>query len=192
MKSLLVIVSLVSSVSFAMDMSAQKWTGQLDLRQQATEKDATNCGAGCTADTQTMFAAGATTKFDLGSQFVLRTGGMVTQRGYKQTTTGAVESVNFAYVDVPVLPEYQINDMFSAYAGVVVGLKASRACGVTGGCDSLSDKSLVYPVQVGGTYNIDKQWAARMTYETGTPLTTTNGSDLKTANAISLGGAYTF
>lgn len=192
MKSLLVIVSLVSSVSFALDMTAQKWTGQLDLRQQATEKDTTNCGAGCTADTQTMFAAGATTMFDLGNQFVLRTGGMLTQRGYKQTTTGTTESVNFTYVDVPVLPEYQINDMFSAYAGVIVGLKASRSCGVNAGCDNLSDKSLVYPLQVGGTYNIDKQWAARMTYETGTPLTTTNGTDLKTANAISLGGAYTF
>lgn len=199
MKSLLVIVSLaslVSSVSFAMDWTTQKWTGQLDLRQQATEKDATNCGVGCTADTQTMFAAGATTMFDLGNQFALRTGGVLTQRGYKQTTgTAAAESVNYTYLDVPVLPEYQINDMFTAYAGVVVGLKASRSCGVTGGCDAISDKSLVYPMQVGGVYNIDKQWAARLTYETGTPLTSTNSTnttELKTANAISLGGAYTF
>ncbi len=195
MKSLLVIATLVSSTCFAMDMSAQKWTAQLDLRQTASDSAGTNCTGTCKADTQTMFSAGATTMFDLGNQFGLRTGGVLTQRGYKQTQSSVSNAANFTYLDIPVLPEYQINDMFSAYAGVVVGLKASRTCDFGAAtCDALSDKSLVTPLQVGGTYNIDKQWTARLTYETGALLTagTFANSDVKTANAITLGGGYTF
>ena len=194
MKSLFVIVSLISTVGFALDMSAQKWTAQLDLRQTASDAG-TVCTGTCKADTQTMFSAGATTMFDLGNQFGLRTGGVVTQRGYKQTVATTSTAANFTYLDIPVLPEYQINEMFSAYAGVIVGLKASRTCDFgAANCDALSDKSLVTPLQVGGTYNIDKQWAARLTYETGTLMTagTTANSDFKTASAITLGGGYTF
>ncbi len=195
MKSLFVIVSLISTVGFAMDMSAQKWTAQLDLRQTASDAAGTGCTGTCKADTQTMFSAGATTWFDLGNQFGLRTGGVVTQRGYKQTQSSVSNAANFTYLDVPVLPEYQINDMFTAYAGVVVGLKASRTCDFgTATCDSLTDKSLVTPLQVGGTHNIDKQWTARLTYETGTLMTVAPGTngDVKTANVVTLGGGYTF
>lgn len=192
MKSLLVIVSLLSSVSFAMDLTAQKWTGQVDLRQQASEA-ITGCTGTCGVNSQTMFAAGATTKFDLGNNFSLKTGGLLAQRGYKQTSAGVSNSVNFTYLDVPVLPEYQINDMFAAYAGIVVGLKASRSCDFgTAACESLSDKSMVTPLQVGGVYNINPQWTAHLTYETGATLTTTTTVDVKTANAIALGGGYTF
>lgn len=195
MKSLFVIVSLISSASFALDMSAQKWTAQLDLRQTASDSAGTACTGTCKADTQTMFSAGATTMFDLGNQFGLRTGGVVTQRGYKQTSASVSNAANFTYLDIPVLPEYQFNDMFSAYAGVVVGLKAARTCDFGAAtCDSLSDKSLVTPLQVGGAYNIDKQWTARLTYETGTLMTagTVANTDVKTANVITLGGGYTF
>ena len=193
MKSLLVIATLVSSTCFAWDMSAQKWTAQLDLRQTAGDTSVCGAQATCKADTQTMFGAGATTNLDLGNKFGLRTGGMLTQRGYKQTDTGVTNSVNLTYLDIPVLPEYQINDMFTAYAGVVVGLKAARTCDFgTTTCNALSDKSMVTPLQVGGTYNIDKQWTARLTYETGTILTAVPGTDVKTANAITLGGGYTF
>ncbi len=194
MKSLFVIVSLISTVGFALDMSTQKWTAQLDLRQTASQATAA-CTTGCTADTQTMFSAGATTMFDLGNQFGLRTGGVVTQRGYKQTAASISTAANFTYLDIPVLPEYQINEMFTAYAGVVVGLKASRTCDFGGTtCSDLSDKSLVTPLQVGGTYNIDKQWAARLTYETGTVMTAGTGAntDVKTANVVTVGGGYTF
>ena len=103
MKSLIVIISLVSSIGHAMDWSAQKWTGQLDLRQTATDKN-TGCSTGCTADTQTMFAAGATTAFTMADNFVLRTGGMLTQRGYKETTATS-QSVNFTYLDIPAYAE---------------------------------------------------------------------------------------
>lgn len=193
MKSLIVLVSLVSSVSFAMDWSALKWTGQLDLRSQAGDSASTNCTGTCATNTQTMFGAGATTTFEMGNNFVLRTGGMLTQRGYKQTDTGVTNSANFTYLDVPVLPEYVINEMFSAYAGVIVGLKASRTCDFSATtCNALSDKSLVTPLQVGGAYNIDKQWSAHLTYETGATLTSATGTDVKTANAITLGGGYTF
>ena len=192
MKSLLVIVSLLSSVSFAMDLTTQKWTGQVDLRQQAGEA-ITGCTGTCGVNSQTMFAAGATTKFDLGNNFSLKTGGLLAQRGYKQTAAGTSNAVNFTYLDVPVLPEYQINDMFAAYAGIVVGLKASRSCDFDAAqCDSLSDKSMVTPLQVGGVYNITNQWAAHLTYETGATLSSATGADYKTANAIVLGGGYTF
>ena len=196
MKSLFVIVSLISTVGFALDMSTQKWTAQLDLRQTASDATGTGCTGTCKADTQTMFSAGATTWFDLGNQFGLRTGGVVTQRGYKQTdTAGQNGAANFTYLDVPVLPEYQINEMFTAYAGVVVGLKASRTCDFGAAtCDAFSDKSLVTPLQVGGTYNVDKQWTARLTYETGTLMTQVAGAngDVKTANVVTVGGGYTF
>ena len=200
MKSLLVIISLISSIGHAMDWSAQKWTGQLDLRQTASDAAGTGCSSNttCTANTQTMFGAGATTVFDMGNDFALRTGGMLTQRGYKQTDSAGAgtASMNLTYLDVPVLPEYKINDMFSAYAGIVVGLKASRSCGFDAAtCTSLSDKSIVTPLQVGGTYNIDKQWTAHLTYETGSTLATVPGqasSEVKTSNAIALGGGYTF
>ena len=196
MKSLFVIVSLISTVGFALDMSAQKWTAQLDLRQTASDSAGTGCTGTCKADTQTMFSAGATTMFDMGNQFGLRTGGVVTQRGYKQTDLSSISgAANFTYLDIPVLPEYQINDMFSAYAGVIVGLKASRTCDFGAAvCAQFTDKSLVTPFQVGGTYNVDKQWTARLTYETGTLMTTTPGTngDVKTANVVTVGGGYTF
>lgn len=190
MKTLLatvIISGLMGSVSYAMD-----WTAQLDLRQQSSE--ASSCTGTCSTTSQTLFGAGATTKFDMGNNFALRTGGMLTQRGYKQTVTGVSDSINYTYVDVPVLPEYQINDMFTAHAGVVLGLKASRTCDASSNCTGFEDKSMVVPVQIGGTYNIDKQWMARLTYESGSALTSTGagGTDLKTTNAIALGGGYSF
>lgn len=193
MKSLLVsmvAVGLVGSVGHAMD-----WTAQLNLRQQASESSSTICTGTCSTESQMLFGAGATTKFDMGNNFALRTGGMITQRGYKQTQPGSSDSINFTYVDVPVLPEYQINDMFTAHAGVVLGLKASRTCDSSSNCTGFEDKSMVLPVQIGGTYNIDKQWMAHLTYETGAALTSTSstgGTELKSANAIALGGGYSF
>ena len=195
MKSLLVIISLLGSVGFAMDITAQQWTAQLDMRQQASDSNV-SCTGPCTTNSQMFFAAGATTKFDMGNNFAVRTGGMLTQRGYKQTNAGLSDAVSFMYIDVPVLPEYQINEMFSAHAGVVLGLKANRTCDLSAGntCTGMEDKSLVMPIQVGGTYNIDKQWTARLTYESGAALTTeaSTKADFKTANAIALGGGYSF
>lgn len=196
MKKLLLAATLVSSAAFGMDMAAMDWTAQLDLRQTATDAVST-CTGTCTGDTQTMFAAGATTAFDMGSNISLRTGGVITQRGYKTTTTGTgSDTVNYTYVDVPVLPEYTFNDMFAAYAGVVVGLKAARTCSLAaGGNCNIDDKALVTPLQLGARYNITKEWNARLTFETGTALASTQGAasnDLKTASVLSLGGGYSF
>lgn len=198
MKRLVVLATLVGSVAYGMDMASMDWTAQLDLRQTASEA-ATGCTGTCSADTQTMFAAGATTAFDMGNNVAIRTGGVLTQRGYKDTTTGTgSNTVNYTYVDVPVLPEYSFNDMVSAYAGVVVALKATRSCSLAAGgtCDgTIDDKSLVTPFQVGARYNINKEWNARLQYETGAALASTSGAgsvDLKTASVISLGGGYSF
>lgn len=189
MKSVLMIAMLTTSTSFAMDLSAMPWTAQLDLRQQAADYD---CGS-CEKPAKLGFAVGATTKFDLSNNFALRTGGMLAQRNLETKDAGTTSTLNYTYVDVPVLPEFAFNEMFSAYAGVVFGLKAARACDVTGvTCSQISDKSFVMPFQVGGTYNIDQDWTARLTYETGATVSTTTTTDIKTASAIVLGGGYTF
>lgn len=189
MKSLLVIATLIGSVSYAADLTEMPWRAQLDIRQQAIDID---CGAGCEKQEKLCFAVGATAKFELANNFALRTGGMFSQRILETKNAGTTNTINYTYVDVPVLPEYAFNEMFSAYAGVVVALKAARACDVSGGCSAVGDKTLITPFQVGGAYNIDEQWTARLTYETGTTLATSTATDYKTANVIVLGGGYTF
>jgi hypothetical protein len=184
MKRMVAIIALMSSMAYAMD-----WTAEVDLRNTATDSSMCGGAAGCAAGTQMLFGAGATTKIDFGSAVALRTGGLLTQRGVKSTTSGTDASVNYMHIDVPVLAEYAVSDAFTVNGGLILGLKASatysNAAGVT-------DKSLIMPIALGAAYNINKEWKADFTYEMGTAIGSNAAGDLKTANVLSIGGGYSF
>jgi hypothetical protein len=184
MNKMVAIIALMSSMAYAMD-----WTAEVDLRNTATDSSMCGGAAGCAAGTQLLFGAGATTKFDFGNNFGVRTGGLLTQRGVKATTAGSDSSANYMHIDVPVLAEYAISESFMINGGLVVGLKASSAySNVT----NVTDKSLITPIQIGAAYAINKAWKADFLYEMGTSIGNTTTTDLKTANVISIGGGYSF
>lgn len=190
MKVLVLFFSVLSSFCFAMDMTAK-----IDLRNTVTDASLCTGTAGCTAGTQLFYDIGMTTKIDLSSDFGIRTGGVLSQRGVKLNVSPFGDgTVNYMHLDIPVLAEYKASDSFAIYGGLVLGVKTSSSCTpVSGGnCSGINDKSLITPVQLGGSYLFDKAWSANLTYESGGSLGTQGASDFKIANVIMLGGSYTF
>lgn len=95
--------------------------------------------------------------FDMSDTFNLRTGVTYTTRHatWSDDTpfVGTDITFEFAYVDIPVLFQFQINDIFAFYVGPVVAINVDK--GIEGGGDATEVEDLYILGQVGGNFMWD-------------------------------------
>jgi len=117
MKSFLIAAAFLIS-PFA---SAQEFGVLVGVHQTTADSDTT----GVSVDGVFNFKAGLTVGFELAEAAKFRTGLLYNQR-HVETKSGASKTdVNFAYLDVPALVQYNVNEMFGLFGGLVVAVNVN-------------------------------------------------------------------
>lgn len=123
--------------------------------------------------------AGVIGMFDLTSSVNLRTGVTYTDRSFSIKETNTDAKVKYTYIDIPVLFQFQMNDMVGIYAGPVVAINSGKkVSGTLNGSATNSDvtdmKSIYLLGQVGANFNFDGI-GFDVYYERGFGVTSTDG-----------------
>ncbi|NJM10440.1 MAG: porin family protein [Bdellovibrionaceae bacterium] len=71
------------------------------------------------------FKAGVSVGFELNDAAKFRTGLLYNQRHLDYSVSGGKYELNFAYFDVPALVQYNVNEMFGFFGGLVVGINVN-------------------------------------------------------------------
>ncbi len=129
-------------------------------------------GTGFTAESKTDFQMGGVGQFPISGAFYIRSGLIYTQRSvdltYKATSTTSTGSLTMTYFDVPAQVFYKFEDYGSVFAGPVVSFILDKKCELSGGstCTVTAAKSMLVPLQLGGTFKFMPQMGATIYYET--------------------------
>ena len=116
------------------------------------------------------FDLGVHASFDLVPNLKFRTGIMYDVRPFQFKTAAGNLNINYAYIDVPVDVQYNFNDMFGIFGGLVVGIKAGDSYSAPGSWGSLQSDNMksLYPlVNVGANFTFDNMIGFDVYYEYG-------------------------
>lgn len=102
-------------------------------------------------DSKLGFSGGGLVAFELVENLKFRSGLIFNQRhiDYKVTSPDAAEGkykLKFDYLDVPVNVQYNFNEMFGVYGGMIMGIKASDSADAPAGLDFDPDMESLYPL----------------------------------------------
>jgi hypothetical protein len=158
MKQLLVLVFALgtSFAANAQDVGFLAGIGQ-------TSADTSTLSSGTSVDSEIGWRLGVAVRLDLMDQFSFRTGGTYTSRPVTVDTglTGDLK-VKMAYIDIPALFQFNLNDMVAFYAGPVIGIKANEKATGAGFDGDVSDlnpghdaKGIYLLGQIGANFNFD-------------------------------------
>jgi hypothetical protein len=173
-----------ASLMMAASANAQEFGGLLGVHQTTADTSA----AGASIDGRFNFKAGLLTNFGLNDMAKFRTGLLYNQRHVDLKALGQkVAELNFNYLDVPALFQYNVNEMFGLFGGLVVGInvgKEAKATApgvtVTGGGNV---KGLIPLVQVGANVTFDDMIGFDLYYERGLGEYAENLKDFSTFGA---------
>ncbi len=163
-----VIGLLISSTAMA-----QEYGMQIGLHQTNAKVDAGTTGITGSTSGRLGFDLGLAVAFELMPGFRFRSGLMYNQRqfDYKITNTGNAGTlgINFAYLDVPVMVQYNFNPMFAVYGGLIAGIKASDTIKTYSSLSTAQvDMKSLYPLlTVGGNFTFDDMIGFDLYYEMG-------------------------
>lgn len=101
--------------------SAQEFGALLGVHQTSADSDA----AGTSVDGVFNFKAGLAVAFELADSTKFRTGLLYNQRHVETNTSGFETDVKFDYFDVPALVQYNVNEMFGFFGGLVVAINVN-------------------------------------------------------------------
>ncbi len=132
-------------------------------------------GSGYRGKTTFGFSAGLTAQYKLATFFAIRSGLIYNQRKNAYTTPSnvtATTELNYTYLDVPAYLVLMAGQ-FSVFGGVSVGFKIGGTPEGGGLLNpSISDKSVITPIQFGVGYTMQNKFEIQMIRETTTLLTT--------------------
>lgn len=100
---------------------AQEYGALLGVHQTSADSGVT----GTSIDGVFNFKAGLAVGFALSDNAKFRTGLLYNQRHVETNTSGVKGKVNFDYLDVPALVQFNVNEMFGLFGGLVVGINVS-------------------------------------------------------------------
>ncbi|MCC6138663.1 MAG: outer membrane beta-barrel protein [Bdellovibrionaceae bacterium] len=135
---------------FMVSANAQTFGLQAGVHHTTADTDAT----GLDKEAETNFRVGMLAMFDLTGSVDLRTGLTYTTRHATWSSSGIdVATLEFAYLDIPVLFQFHITEVFSLYGGPVVAINMDK--GVKDASDAEDVESLYILGQVGGNFMFD-------------------------------------
>ena len=115
------ILLIVAAMTFSAPVLAQEYGALLGVHQTSADSDATNVSV----DGVFNFKAGLAVGFELAEFTKFRTGVIYNQRHLETTTVGNKMDINYDYLDVPALVQYNVNEMFGMFGGLIVGINVN-------------------------------------------------------------------
>jgi hypothetical protein len=132
------LILLISSFLISAPAFAQEYAAVVGVHQTDADTDA----AGASIDGVMNFKAGLGVRFSLMEGSYFRTGVLYNQRHIesKASATGTKTKINFDYIDIPATYQYNINEMFGVFGGLVVGVNINDDVDTTPSTDPNADK----------------------------------------------------
>jgi hypothetical protein len=149
----------VSSTAFAQEFAAVVGVHQTD----ADTDDAT-----ASVDGVMNFKAGLGVRFQLMENSYFRTGVLYNQRHFEVKSSGAASAVdyNFDYLDIPATYQFNVNEMFGLFGGLVVAVNINDDVDTTPSVDPDAD-TLIPLATLGATLMFDDMIGFDFYYERG-------------------------
>lgn len=152
---------------------AQDYGLAIGIHQTTASVDTSSTGLNIQGSTQGLlgFDAGVLASFEMVKNAHFRTGLLYDQRPFefKLANGGGNFTFNYAYLDVPVDAQYNFNDMFGVFGGLVVGIKASDSISAPSGLTA-TDQNMkaLYPlVNAGVNMTFQDMFGFDLYYEAG-------------------------
>lgn len=167
---------------------AQEWAFVGGFHQTDADTNAT----GYSTDGKLGFSLGANLAFELVPGGKFRTGLLYTQRYFDlKPTTGTTTEFKFAYLDVPALFQYNINEMFGIFGGLVVAINVSDKTEPT--VTSLESESLVPLLDLGVNLTFDDMIGFDFYYQKGMgDIATFSGNNVSDFSTFGANFVYWF
>lgn len=156
----------MSGLMIAGTANAQEFGALLGVHQ-TTADSAQN---GVSIDGAFNFKAGMLVNFGLNDMAKFRTGLLYNQRHFETKSGGTkTAEINFNYLDVPALFQYNMNEMFGLFGGLVVGVNVGDDVKMSNGTTAADPgtKSLIPLVQLGANVTFDDMIGFDLYYERG-------------------------
>lgn len=99
-------------------VNAQEFAGVIGIHQVDADTDVTTASI----DGKMNFKAGLGVRFALMENSYFRTGVLYNQRHFEATSSGLDFEYNFDYLDIPATYQYNVNEMFGLFGGLVIGV----------------------------------------------------------------------
>jgi hypothetical protein len=144
------IMVLISTLMMAGHAYAQ------DVGVQVGMHNTTASYSGYSDSAELGFKVGLLGSTELVKNVKFRTGLLYTTRNFKLETPGTTIKLKPAYIDIPVLFQYNFNDMFGLYAGPVAAINVGKKLEVNGVSGDIADvKSLYLLAEFGANFMFD-------------------------------------
>lgn len=125
-------------------------------------------------DTEFGFRLGGVAAFPLSDQLKFRTGVLYTQRHFdlKVDGTDVKATDKFDYIDIPFLAQFNFNENFGVFGGIVAAININDSIDLSGGGGSLTGTAIgtkgLYPlIQIGVNGTFDNMYGIEAYYEMG-------------------------
>ncbi len=160
------ILILAMGLGISSAAGAQEYGVLLGVHQTTADTEAANTSV----DGQFGFKAGFAAAFGLVDNLKFRTGVIYNQRHYELKMNGIkAAEVNFDYFDIPALVQYNMNEMFGIFGGLIAAVNVNdQVKGVNGATFPSADADKLIPLlNVGANLTFDDMIGFDLYYERG-------------------------
>jgi hypothetical protein len=152
---------------------------EMGISAGAQESNASGRNPGDSTSGDFGIRAGFIGSFLLEDNLKFRTGLMYTQRHFDYKTSGGdTYTFNWDYVDVPALIQYNFNEIFGLFGGVIIAINSSHAVSGTPTYTVTGEKDLTPIFQAGVNLLFDNMYGFDLFYEQGFDTIDSNTKDL--------------
>ncbi len=125
--------------------------------------------SGAAVESQFNWRAGLALRLDLVEPIQFRTGLLYTSRAFEVSSGGLKTEYNFAYLDIPALVQYSVQDMLALHGGLIVAANVNDDVDPPSGTTAADpDADALIPLmQLGVTLNFDDMVGFDIYFERG-------------------------
>lgn len=140
------ILILALGLSFSAAASAQEFGAVLGFHQTSADVSTTNSSI----DGKLGYKLGLAVGFELVEATKFRTGLLYNQRNFDISRTAGDVEVKLGYLDIPALVQYNVNETFGFFGGLVFGINVSDEAKVSSGPSVDVDADSLIPFATAG------------------------------------------
>ena len=107
-------------------------------------------------DAELGWRAGLIGKYELSDGVHFRSGALYVDRKFSAGTTGSKVDVKMAYLDIPVLFQFQMNETIALFAGPVIGINVGKKLSGSTNNELQNTKGLYLLAQAGVNFTFDQ------------------------------------
>ena len=165
----ILLLSLAAALSFSTAAFAQDFglmAGVLDSNATVITSGTNSLPSGTSSSGVFGFRAGGVMSIPLTDQFLFRSGLIFTQRHVEVTNSGVNATLDFDYIDIPVLGQFNITENFGVFGGLIAAASVNHSG--TAENQTVTGTKALYPlIQVGINGTFQNMFGVEAYYEMG-------------------------